>query len=92
MKKKLTQREKIIIMLLDGWTSPLDAWRELNILTSFRSRMAEIRSDYLFDETHRLEQRDCSSREPNRFGDITHWREFRLVKREERKEIQTSLF
>jgi len=93
MAKKMTDKDYIVLLLVEGWTSPMDAWKQLGILTSFRSRMSEIREIYRDDPDFKLEQRDCTATEQNRRGKYSHWREFRLVRKERPvTEHQTSLF
>lgn len=75
---KQTDTQKILTLLREGWTSPLDAWREWCILTSFRSRMAEIRDDLAGSRTERLEERWRQHK--NRDGDRVQYKEFRIVK------------
>jgi len=85
---KQTDTDKILTLLREGWTSPLDAWREWCILTSFRSRMAEIRDDLAGSRTERLEER--WQQHKNRDGGTVKYKEFRLVRIG--TPVQTSLF
>jgi len=75
---KQTDTDKILTLLREGWTSPLTAWNEWCILTSFRSRMSEIRHDMAGSVTERIEER--WQHHTNRDGDRVQYKEFRIVK------------
>lgn len=81
----MTHYQKIEKMLLEDWTSPLHAWDAWNILTSFRSRISEIREDYLHDPDWKLEERNRSKK--NRDGESVNYKEFRLVKIKKAQQI-----
>lgn len=73
---KTTQRERVEMLLKEGWTTPLDAWNEFGILTSFRSRVSEIREDYQYRTDYVLEEKPMVK--PNRFGEPIHFKALRL--------------
>ena len=78
MSKKLTHYKKIEQMLKEGWTSPLDAWNQWSILTSFRSRVSEIREDYRYNPDWILEERNRTKK--NRDDETVTYKEFRLIR------------
>ena len=75
----MTDTDKILTLLREGWTSPLNAWNEWGILTSFRSRISEIRDDMAGNGRERLEERWQSH--TTRDGARKQYKEFRIVPR-----------
>lgn len=70
-----TQADHIRQMLMEGWTSPLDAMRDLGCMR-FSARVHEIKRNGSIPEGYELEERMTTTR--NRFGGKVTFKEFRL--------------
>lgn len=79
----MTQCEILLSLCQQGWTSPLDLFRESGSMR-MSGRIYDLKRD-----GYEFEERNCSR--IGKLGNKVTWKEFRL-KRPEPAEVQTSLF